>query len=1205
MVNINDVANYKPCRQKQAEYWLCKPPKGTLIFNKLNQWYLYRSLLQTCPAVAKIFYERGFLTAAELEQIKAGNIKLYTFLTQNCVVTNDTESMVVCGTEGEFYSVSYANACTQFKMFSNGSYIPLQQAIKGRVEVYNGEQLLRWYRAINIPNNNTYFACFIPLQEIGSFQDYKGRVLEYNNAYSMVGHGKGDFIVCRGVNGVPDLVHRFVCNGLVFGEIYDNRGWVNCLSLQGTRNIEPKELWKVENKVDGGKATTEVVTAVPEYKKEVLQWLNEQEYDVLDIDITYKHTGAFSKLMPEIKGISVLEKMSANLEMWKEFYTNIQKAKKVLSICGDLACVSIFEEGTEIRMNMNIMCRPWHIEVIYGGWMDAWLEDGMLPNDIANSLWREVLLPDVESYVRSVFRIKLQKEWGVCEDELDTSWLDQSYLKEGLFSYLTKELEEVFGQNSVTTVEYTKLNMPSVKYVEDYNKCVFDVDVLDKYLRNIKRAYEEFGDKRGVHIRWEEYLDSLILSYTLLSEAIGVEYPLELSTIDERLDIAAEYISFYSLKSDSRVDIGSQKPPFNILDYECYAKAHRKALVEGIGSVGADFSPEKINTQKLCFTLYGDDNNFSVLSIDWGRKHYYTMIKECGRSEEFVQSPLLHYIMSVLHKCQKVADLCDCIGIERRRVKWLNLIHDKTLESADIPSGLAKLRSGVEVDNRMFITYFFDCMDDIVRKEIFYRKAHDIIKGSVDGTSLIIYHISKLKRCYGVIRYTTPIDYLEVPVNISKSTLELIQYERPDKVQVIKGEEVPKYKYTPVHYYQLVLRMGLIYLAYNYKKLKLLYKKYDQQVFGGLLPKDMLVSLANYTEDTIDMGTAIAWQHSPGGSRISQIVFNTQYDEFQKNTVSMHVKQTLLHEMAHGWTEAKYGTAQENEGEDGGTYMHLGEWCKEYWYCHGKHFAEGVRLAAEATGIKFEDIFGYGLSEERVKPSDRFRRTLAPHSVFHLNQYYRNVPILQGTVCKEHGAINCTCDSEKYQIDEHHFVGICKRCGKIHAYSDYTLPIERGMCLDYYDGIDKIGLVAQTTCSCGGKLSPVVRTEDWAISKLSGYLRELGVTMKFVNKVIRVCEKVKGKYEGYFYNNYGCVIDITRLKLSAVGIDITNRRSFREKYKLFVIPYCGKFKCKLYKDYDSYARGFFIKTFELQEDADIEAFLEELMVLIKKDLQKQ
>ena len=82
--------------------------------------------------------------------------------------------------------------------------------------------------------------------------------------------------------------------------------------------------------------------------------------------------------------------------------------------------------------------------------------------------------------------------------------------------------------------------------------------------------------------------------------------------------------------------------------------------------------------------------------------------------------------------------------------------------------------------------------------------------------------------------------------------------------------------------------------------------------------------------------------------------------------LSDYAKSTLIHEMCHGYVEAIYGTPRELEGEDGGTYMHLGERCKDQWFYHGKRFAETVKMASEKSGYSFNDIFGYGIGHSNL-----------------------------------------------------------------------------------------------------------------------------------------------------------------------------------------------------------------------------------------------
>ena len=44
MININDVTKYKSCRKKIYEIYVCKPPIGTCVVNKLEQAQVVKQL---------------------------------------------------------------------------------------------------------------------------------------------------------------------------------------------------------------------------------------------------------------------------------------------------------------------------------------------------------------------------------------------------------------------------------------------------------------------------------------------------------------------------------------------------------------------------------------------------------------------------------------------------------------------------------------------------------------------------------------------------------------------------------------------------------------------------------------------------------------------------------------------------------------------------------------------------------------------------------------------------------------------------------------------------------------------------------------------------------------------------------------------------------------------------------------------------------
>lgn len=66
-VKYTDPKNFRPCRKKQYEIWVCKPPVGTVVINKLEQSQAVKSL-----------NGKDYFTLDELQRLQSQNQMLYT-----------------------------------------------------------------------------------------------------------------------------------------------------------------------------------------------------------------------------------------------------------------------------------------------------------------------------------------------------------------------------------------------------------------------------------------------------------------------------------------------------------------------------------------------------------------------------------------------------------------------------------------------------------------------------------------------------------------------------------------------------------------------------------------------------------------------------------------------------------------------------------------------------------------------------------------------------------------------------------------------------------------------------------------------------------------------------------------------------------------------------------------------------------------------
>lgn len=216
----DNPANYKPCKKKQYEIWVCKPPQGTVVINTLEQ-----------ADAVKFAGGRTFFTAREINsdpKVAAGVQQLLQ--AGKAYLVKDDQTFVLCGTQGEMWCISSQKLGQKYVWASDDSIINAQTFKERAFTLSNSEKgtvtLLNWTKVRTVPDNSTAFACFVPANMQGQIQT-SWAMLNINGAG--VPHGKGDFVIAANANGQPNLNSRYVVNGAVFKDTYNNQGWSQCL----------------------------------------------------------------------------------------------------------------------------------------------------------------------------------------------------------------------------------------------------------------------------------------------------------------------------------------------------------------------------------------------------------------------------------------------------------------------------------------------------------------------------------------------------------------------------------------------------------------------------------------------------------------------------------------------------------------------------------------------------------------------------------------------------------------------------------------------------------------------------------------------------------------------------------------------------------------------------------------------------------------
>lgn len=223
MNNVNNtwdnINNYKPCQKKQYEIWVCQPPKGTVVINKLEQ----ADTVRACNG-------REYFTAQELKSGKFADKKefIQSLVKAGKAYYVKENTFVLCGTLGELWCISGEKLGQKYVFAANDEPIT-PRSVKAKQK----NDCMDWVKVRTRPDKSKAFACFVPAREVGQIKT-SWAILNING--KGVPHGKGDFVISQpDANGKPSS-DRYVVNGLVFGATYDNRGWTD--KLQETKANE-------------------------------------------------------------------------------------------------------------------------------------------------------------------------------------------------------------------------------------------------------------------------------------------------------------------------------------------------------------------------------------------------------------------------------------------------------------------------------------------------------------------------------------------------------------------------------------------------------------------------------------------------------------------------------------------------------------------------------------------------------------------------------------------------------------------------------------------------------------------------------------------------------------------------------------------------------------------------------------------------------
>lgn len=220
---------------------------------------------------------------------------------------------------------------------------------------------------------------------------------------------------------------------------------------------------------------------------------------------------------------------------------------------------------------------------------------------------------------------------------------------------------------------------------------------------------------------------------------------------------------------------------------------------------------------------------------------------------------------------------------------------------------------------------------------------------------------------------------------ISESTFKLFKYEYANLVLDTYEGKVEGIEYKPMHYHELIIRLGLFSKIPEFKRLKLWYMRYNEEVFMSKLNPNLVLMLGNYADesDFVDLRNCTGYSSSVANGAYPVIMLNYRFLKSFNNVsaISRTDACILLHEMAHAYVDIIYGSNQETDSDKMGDILYgMPRDPGMQYTVHGEKFGKTVNMVSDKTGLSFDEVFQYGIHVNNVRKHTEFTDRLSPDS---------------------------------------------------------------------------------------------------------------------------------------------------------------------------------------------------------------------------------
>lgn len=213
---------------------------------------------------------------------------------------------------------------------------------------------------------------------------------------------------------------------------------------------------------------------------------------------------------------------------------------------------------------------------------------------------------------------------------------------------------------------------------------------------------------------------------------------------------------------------------------------------------------------------------------------------------------------------------------------------------------------------------------------------------------------------------------------ISESTFKLFKYEYASFVLDTYEGKVEGVEYKPMHYHELIIRLGLFSKIPEFKRLKLLYMRYNEEVFMNKLNPNLVLMLGNYADasDFVDLRNCTGYSSNVANGAYPVIMLNYRFLKSFNNVsaISRTDACVLLHEMAHAYVDIIYGSNQETDPDKMGDILYgMPRDSGMQYTVHGEKFGKTVNIVSDKTGLSFDEVFQYGIHVNNVRKHRVYR----------------------------------------------------------------------------------------------------------------------------------------------------------------------------------------------------------------------------------------